>query len=102
MKHIGIVIALFLLFMPVQAKHNSEHALSPEDWEEIRGKVALLEDSGLMPMLLPIIMGNSDTLQLTDKQIQSFRSWRKINYTNMVNVMNRIIELKVQFRVESF
>jgi hypothetical protein len=101
MKHIGIVIVLFLLFMPVQAKHNSEHALSPEDWEEIRGKVALLEDSGLMPMLLPIIMGNSDTLQLTDKQIHSFRSWRKKNYTNMVNIMNKIIEQKVQFRVES-
>ena len=101
MKHIGIVVAFFFLLTPVQAKHNSDHPLSSEDWEEIMGKVVLLEDSGLMPMLLPVIMGNQDTLQLTDEQINSFRSWRKKNYTNMVNLMNRIIEDKVQFRIES-
>ena len=64
-------------------------------------KVVLLEDSGLMPMLLPIIMGNRDALQLTDEQVNLFRSWRKKNYTNMVNLMNKIIEEKVQFRIES-
>ena len=101
MKHIGIVVAFFFLITPVQAKHNSDHPLSSEDWEEIMGKVVLLEDSGLMPMLLPIIMRNRDALQLTDEQVNSFRSWRKKNYTNMVNIMNRIIEEKVQFRVKS-
>ena len=101
MKYAGIVAAFFFLLTPVQAKHNSDHPLSPEDWKEIMGKVVLLEDSGLMPMLLPIIMRNQDALQLTDEQVNSFRSWRKKNYTNMVNIMNKIIEEKVQFRVES-
>ena len=101
LKILGYVVAFLLLFSPVQAKHNSEHALSAEDWKEVMGKVALLEGSGLMPMLLPVIMGNRDALQLTDEQVSSFRSWRKKNYTNMVNTMNKIIELKVQFRVES-
>jgi hypothetical protein len=101
MKHLGTVLAFLLLLTPVQAKHNSEHALSAQDWEDIMGKVVLLEDSGLMPMLLPIIMGNRDALQLTDEQVRAFRSWRKKNYTNMVNIMNRIIEQKVQFRIES-
>ena len=101
MKYVGIVVACFFLLTPVQAKHNSDHPLSPEDWKEIMEKVVLLEDSGLMPMLLPIIMGNRDALQLTDEQVNLFRSWRKKNYTNMVNLMNKIIEEKVQFRIES-
>lgn len=101
MKHVGYVVAFLLLFTSVQAKHSSEHPLTAEDWEEVMGKVMLLEDSGLMPLLLPVIMGNKDALQLTNEQVVVFRSWRKNNYTNMVNVMNKIIELKVQFRVES-
>ena len=101
MKYAGIVVAFFFLLTPVQAKHNSDHPLSPEDWKDIMDKVVLLEDSGLMPMLLPIIMGNQDALQLTVEQISSFRAWRKKNYTSMVNIMNKIIEEKVQFRIES-
>ena len=64
-------------------------------------KVVLLEPSSLMPTLLPIIMINRDTLQLTDEQVIAFRAWRKKNYTNMVNAMNEVIEKMVQFRIES-
>lgn len=64
-------------------------------------KVVLLEDSGLMPTLLPVIMRNRDALQLTDQQISAFQAWRKQHYTNMVNLMNQIIEKMVQFRVDS-
>jgi len=101
MKIIGILTALFILCAPVQAKHRSDHPLSTDDWKEVMDKVILLEDSGLMPTLLPVIMRNRDTLALTDEQITAFRAWRKKNYTTMVNTMNEIIEKMVQFRVES-
>lgn len=101
MKYPVIIAALFLICTPVPAKHNSEHPLSAEDWKDVMGKVVLLEPSGLMPTLLPMIMRNQDTLQLTDEQINAFRAWRKKNYTNMVNVMNEIIEKMVEFRVEA-
>jgi hypothetical protein len=65
------------------------------------GKVTLLEDAGLMPTLLPVIMRNRDALALTEEQLNVFRAWRKNNYTAMVNVMNGIIEKMVQFRVEA-
>lgn len=101
MKYIGIISAILLICTPVQAKHNSDHPLSAEDWKEVMDKVVLLEDSGLMPTLLPVIMKNQDTLQLTTEQLNTFRAWRKKNYTNMVNIMNKIIEKMVEFRVES-
>ena len=96
-------LAVFLLFSFIcnaaLAKHNSDHPLSADDWKEVMDKVVLLESSGLMPTLLPVIMRNQDTLELTDEQINAFRAWRKKNYTHMVNVMNEIIEKSVQFRV---
>ena len=101
MKFIGIISALLLVYASVEAKHNSEHPLSQDDWKAVMEKVVLLEDSGLMPTLLPVIMRNRDTIGLSQEQVNAFRSWRKINYTNMVNIMNEIIEKMVQFRVES-
>ena len=101
MKYIGVFSALFLMCTSVLASHDSDHPLSADEWKEVMGKVVLLEDSGLVPTLLPTIMRNRDTLELTDEQVNAFRAWRKKNYTNMVNVMNEIIEKMVQFRVES-
>jgi hypothetical protein len=101
MKYSGVLVALLLFATPAQAKHNSEHPLSAEDWKAVMSKVDLLEPSGLMPMLMPTIMLNRDTLQLTDEQVHAFRAWRKNNYTHMVNVMNQVIEKMVQFRIES-
>jgi len=101
MRYLGIIAAFFFICASVHAKHNSDHPLSADDWKDVMGKVVLLEPSGLMPTLLPIIMINQDTLHLTDEQINGFRAWRKKNYTNMVNVMNEIIEKKVEFSVDS-
>ena len=101
MKCLGLFAVFFIISTTALAKHNSDHPLTADDWKEVMNKVVLLENSGLMPMLLPIIMGNQDALQLTDEQVNLFRSWRKRNYTNMGNLMNKIIEEKVQFRIES-
>ena len=100
-KYLGIAMALSIFSAAVTARHNSEHPLTPEDWKEVMEKVVLLEDSGLLPTLLPVIMRNKDTLQLTDEQVKAFRAWRKANYTNVINTMSEILEKKVQFRVEA-
>ena len=101
MKFIGMLFAVFLLSAPVLAKHDSDHPLTADDWKEVMEKVVLLEDSGLLPTLLPVIMRNKDTLQLTDEQAKAFHAWRKANYTNVINTMSEILEKKVQFHVEA-
>ena len=98
-RYIAVFFTFLFICTTALAKHNSDHPLSADDWKEVMDKVVLLESSGLMPTLLPVIMRNQDTLELTDEQINAFRSWRKKNYTHMVNVMNEIIEKSVQFRV---
>ena len=100
-KHVGVFSAFFFICTAALAKHYSDHPLSPEDWNEVKEKVELLEAAGLMPTLLPVILSNRDALQLTGEQVSAFRAWRKKNYTNMVNLMNEIIEKMVEFRVQS-
>jgi hypothetical protein len=95
------LVAVCTFLCGTVAANNNPTAMSDEDWNRIMDKVALLEDSGLMPTLLPTILKNKDALQLTDEQVDAFQSWRQANYANMVSVMNQIIEKQVQFRVES-
>jgi hypothetical protein len=101
MKCSGLLAVFFFISTNTLAKHDSDHPLTADDWREVMDKVVLLEDSGLMPTLLPVIMRNQDMLELTAEQINAFRAWRKQNYTHMVNVMNEIIEKSVQFRIEA-
>jgi hypothetical protein len=100
-RYIPVLVAFFFISTIALAKHDSEHPLTTGEWKEVMDKVVLLEDSGLMPTLLPVIMRNQDTIELTAEQIIAFRAWRKKNYTHMINVMNEIIEKSVQFRVEA-
>ena len=74
MKYIGVFSALFHICTFVLASHDSDHPLSADEWKEVMGKVVLLEDSGLVPTLLPTIMRNRDMLELTDEQ------WEKFNF----------------------
>ena len=99
MRYLAVFFAFLFICTTALAKHTSDQPLSADDWKEVMDKVVLLESSGLMPTLLPVIMRNQDALELTDEQIKAFRAWRKKNYTHMVNVMNEIIEKSVQFRV---
>ena len=99
MRYLGLFLAFLFICTTAQAKHDSNHPLTAEDWEEVMDKVVLLEGSGLMPTLLPVIMRNRHTIELTDEQVNSFRAWRKKNYTHMVNIMNETIEKSVEFRV---
>ena len=92
MKYAFVLAVLFIVSVSAQAKHNSDPPLSPEDWKEIMERVVLLEDSGLLPTLLPVIMQHRDTLQLTDDQLAVFRAWRESNYTNVINLMGEILE----------
>jgi hypothetical protein len=102
MKAVAMMTVFLIIFSSaVLARHRSDHPLSTEDWEVVMQRVVLLERTGLMPTLLPVIMRNRDTLQLSDEQVNAFREWRKNNYTNMVNIMNKIIEKMMQFRVDA-
>lgn len=78
------------------AQRIAQHAeLSPQEWRQIEDRMALLNNISYLPSLLPIIMQNRDSLELTREQVDSLRQWRKHNYQRMVNVMNTIITRRI-------
>lgn len=100
----ALIIILLCYVQPVtvaNANDNSQHLLTNEEWQEVMAKVSLLDDVALIPSLLPVIMRNRDALELSQEQLDRFTRWRKENYINMVNLMNEVIEKRIQFRVES-
>lgn len=106
--HSGNLLATLIIllccaqpFTVANAKHNSQHPLTNEEWQEVMERVSLLDDAALIPSLLPVIMRNRDALELSEAQLERFLRWRKENYINMVNIMNEVIEKRIQFRIES-
>lgn len=83
---------------PLWAMHESGHDLSDMEWLVIKNRVEILDELNFMPTLLPTILRNRDVLGLTEQQIRAFRDWRKQNYGNMVDVMNTIIEQRIEFK----
>jgi hypothetical protein len=56
--------------------------------------VDLLDKIAYLPSLLPVIMKHQDSLELTNEQVAAFREWRKLRYQEMVDLMNKIIQLR--------
>ena len=43
MKYLGLFLAFLFICTTAQAKHDSNHPLTAEDWKEVMDKVVLLE-----------------------------------------------------------
>lgn len=101
-KTLAVILILSCLFVePLGAMHESEHDLTDDEWLIVKGRLDLLDGVNYMPTLLPTIMRHRDVLDLTKQQISSFRNWRKQHYGNMVEVMNTIINKRVDFKKAS-
>jgi hypothetical protein len=50
------------------------------------------------PNLLPIILKNSDYMELTAEQVAVFKAWGKANFKPMVATMNEIIRKRIEFK----
>lgn len=75
--------------------------LSDQEWALIEGRMGLLNNISYLPSLLPIIMRNRDSLELTGQQVAALSQWRAENYQRMVNIMNEIITKRIVLSQQS-
>ena len=101
MKYIHLIYTLVLFASPAVASHDSTHPLSNEEWMHVEKNLAMIDSLNYIPTLLPVIMRNQDALQLTQKQLDHFRAWRKENYVPMVNTMNDILKARIEIKKAS-
>ena len=57
-----------------------------------------LDKISYLPRLLPVIIENSDVIELTDKQLNSLLAWRKINGKNLITAMNEIAHRRIEIK----
>ena len=60
--------------------------LTNTEWDKVQQYVGSLGKISFFPALLPVIMKNQDSLELTTDQKRTFRSWRKQNHQGMVDI----------------
>ena len=93
----GNCAAAYLLCASASATDLSQVApLSAQQWNDIQTKVNLLDRVAYFPSLLPVIMKHRGALGLSYRQTKALRLWRKENYEKMVDLMNQIIERRIE------
>lgn len=88
---ITLLISLFLLPAAAQAE------LSNGD-RDLAQYVEKLDKINYLPSLLPVILDNTDVIELTDSQVDTLLAWRHDNRTDVIAVMNEIVRKRVELK----
>ena len=92
-----IIFCSMITLVSSAADLTQPATLTSAEWDKVQQHVRQLGRISIFPALLPVIMKNQDALELTPDQKRTFRSWRKQNYQQMVDLMNEIIERRIAF-----
>ena len=65
--------------------------------EVIRVQLQRLDKISYHPNLLPVILQNSDYLELTPEQAELFRQWRTVHFQPMFDAMKAIVQGRAEF-----
>ena len=77
---------------------NTASATLSNDQRDIEQHVEKLNQINFLPNLLPVIINNSDILELTDEQLNKLLTWRDTNRENVVATMNKIISKRIKIK----
>lgn len=93
----GAVVFVLCAPLTVWATDLSQPVpLSDPQWDKVYVQINLLDKAAYFPSLLPVIMKHRDALGLSYHQAKALRLWRKENYQEMVDLMNQIIEHRIE------
>jgi len=57
-----------------------------------------LDKINFLPSLLPVIIENSDAIELSDEQLQILLDWRELNRQDIITTMNRIAGKRIEIK----
>ena len=77
---------------------NTASATLSNDQDNIDQHLEKLHKISFLPNLLPVIINNSDTLELTDEQLNKLLTWRNTNKENMIATMNKIVSKRIKIK----
>ena len=71
---------------------NGEHSLEQHQYIE------KLDSVNFLPSLLPVIIENSDFIELTDTQLQTLLQWRDNNRDDVIHAMNEVARKRLEIK----
>ena len=77
---------------------NTASATLSNDQRDIEQHVEKLNQINFLPNLLPVIINNSDILELSDEQLNKLLVWRDTNRENVTATMNEIISRRIKIK----
>jgi hypothetical protein len=95
----NIGAAVFLICAPLKAwatDLSQTTPLSDLQWDRVYAQVSSLDKVAYLPSLLPVIMKHRNAIGLSYKQTRVFRLWQKENHQRMVDLMDEIIQRRIE------
>ena len=77
---------------------NTASATRINDQGNLEQYLEKLDKINFLPNLLPVIIDNSDILELTDKQLTKLLAWRNNNRENVTAIENEIINKRIKIK----
>ena len=77
---------------------NTASAALSTDQRNSEQHVEKLNQINFLPNLLPVIINNSDILELNDEQLNKLLVWRDTNRENVTATMNEIISRRIKIK----
>ena len=77
---------------------NTASATLSNDQRNLEQHLEKLDKINFLPNLLPVIINNSDILELTDEQLNKLLTWRNKNRENMTAIMDKIINKRIKIK----
>ena len=94
MKNSYLITAIIGLLL-ITAAATAGPADKTDDLEHYIEK---LDDINFLPGLLPVIIENSDIIELTDKQLEKLLTWRKANREQLIETRKEILQKHIEFK----
>ncbi len=77
---------------------NTASATRSNDVGNLEQYLEKLDKINFLPNLLPVIINNSDILELTDGQLTKLLTWRNNNRENVTAIENEIINRRIKIK----
>ena len=77
---------------------NTASATLSNDQRNLEQHLEKLDKINFLPNLLPVIINNSDILELTDEQLNKLLTWRNKNKENVTAIMDEIINRRIKIK----
>ena len=87
----------FVLVSNITITKSASATLS-NNQRDIEQHIEKLKQINFLPNLLPVIINNSDILELSDEQLNKLLTWRDTNRENVIATMNEIISKRIKIK----